>query len=535
MTERCSIRRSLAMLVAIAAAAQPLVATGLEINRLMDEPTARAMVSRFGYGATPSALSAAMSQTPGQYLTHAIRDPSRLPPSVTDQIAALPVSEPLDVVWTRLGPGGTGRDRALDDEARKALQREENQFASAAIQARLLTMANGDNPGHEALLSFWLNHFSIFAPKNFDKLLAWDYVRSIEQAMPSDSFEALLRASFFHPAMQVYLDNAQSTATTSIAAEKAAERGKRLGINENLARELLELHTLGVNAGYAQNDVQELARIITGAGVYSPRMNDAGLARAGALRRGLFLFDPRRHDYGAKLFLGERFPAGQGISEIDRAIHLLATHPATAKRIAEKLAQRFLADQPPTQVVEAMTAGFLRSGGKISATLLPLLESTAFATSLTQPTKFKEPLDYILSVARAVCGDTPINNRLILAATALDMGEAPMMHGTPDGYGSRETDWLSPAAMTKRVRLAMGIASERVPLARSDDHRIGRLRAFDDSSKVNLLRGEPCTVDFPTVDRMVGPVSSETKTAAAALLLRERAGLLLASPEFMRR
>jgi uncharacterized protein (DUF1800 family) len=322
---------------------------------------------------------------------------------------------------------------------------------------------------------------------------------------------------------------------TSMAAEKAAERGRQLGINENLARELLELHTLGVNGGYGQKDVQELARIITGAGIHSPRMNDAALVRSGATRVGLFLFDPRRHDFGSKTFLGEQFPAGQGLSEIDRALHLMATHPATGRRIAEKLARRFLADEPPPQVVDAMAAGFRRSGGKISATLLPLLESGAFSVSVVHPAKFKEPLDYALSVARAVCGDNPIGNRLILAATVLDMGEAPMMHTTPDGYGSRTADWLSPAVMAKRVRLAMGVAAGRVPFARGDDNRVGRLRVLAEGAPAGLSDGDACAVDVTALELLVGPVSAETRRAAAGLSVRERAALLLASPEFMRR
>jgi uncharacterized protein (DUF1800 family) len=526
---RMLIAGSLLLLVAGANSAAEL-----DIDRTMDEPTARAMLNRFGYGATPGSLAKAKTQTPRQYLTLAITDGSRLPAPVADHIRSLPIAEPLDSVWNRLGPGGSARDNMADEEAKKALRQEENQFSSATIQARLLTLANADNQPHEALLSFWLNHFSIFAPKHFDKLLAWDYSRAIEQAMREDSFEALLRASFYHAAMQTYLDNNQSTATNSRMAERAAERGKQLGINENLARELLELHTLGVDAGYALKDVQELARIITGCGIYSPKMRDQALAQAGATRRELFLFDPRRHDFGDKTFLGQPFPAGQGIGEVDRALHLIATHPATAHRVSLKLAQRFLADDPPPQLVERMATGFRRSGGKISATLIPLLESTEFSRSLQQPTKFKEPLDYLLSVSRAACGDTPINNRLFLAASALDMGEAPMMHSTPDGYASSEADWLSPAAMAKRLRLAMGLASERVPMAEGDSERIGRLKALAEDKKW-AMRGTPCTVDVASVERMVGPVSAQTMDSASRLLPAERAALLLASPEFMRR
>lgn len=499
-------------------------AAGLNLGNPMDEQTARAMLNRFGYGPTPLALAATMEQSPRQYLLRAIQQGSTLPSPVTETIQALPVSQPLDEAWSRLGPGGTERSEASDPEARKALQKEEGAYAHAAVQARLLTMANSDNPGHEALLSFWLNHFSIYAPKNLDKLLAWDYAHAIEEAMRADSFEALLRASFYHPAMQVYLDNAQSTADTSLAARFAQQRGKTLGINENLARELLELHTLGVDAGYTQKDVQELARIITGAGVYSPRMRDQALERAGAKRAGLFLFDPRRHDFGEKTFLGNRFPAGEGQEEIDRALHLMATHPATGRHIALKLARRFLGDDPPQKVVDAMAEGFRRSNGKISATLLPLLRSDAFAASLAKPAKFKEPVDYVLSVARAACGDTPIDNGLLLAAATADMGQAPFMHTTPDGYPAQESAWLSPAAMAKRVRLAMGVAAGRVPFARSGDGDTER-----------PMRGTPCSVNPTALEQAVGPLSPATQAAAKSLTDRERTGLLLASPEFMRR
>jgi uncharacterized protein (DUF1800 family) len=511
-------------------------ATGLDTDRTMDEATARAMLGRFGYGATPAALAATMQLTPREYLMRGITQESVLPPAVVAQIHALPTAAPLATVWNRLGPGSDQRRAARDDAAlRKSLQQEEGRYVRAAVQARMLAMANSDNPAHEVLLSFWLNHFSIYGPKALDKLLAADYARAIEEAMAADSFEALLRASFFHPAMQVYLDNAQSTAVDSPAARFAEKRGKTAGINENLARELMELHTLGVDAGYTQQDVQELARIITGAGVYSPRMREAALDRAGAVRRGLFLFDPRRHDFGSKRFLGESFPAGQGLSEIDRALHLLATRPATAQHIAWQLARRFLGDDPPPQVVAAMARGFRDSGGRISATLMPLLESGAFAASLQKPAPFKEPQDYVISVARAVCGDTPVNNGLLLAATTLDMGEAPFMHTTPDGYPTQEAAWLSPAAMAKRVRLAMGAAAARLPFAAGDNDDGAFLKGMAGGARAKLLRGTPCTPDPATVAAMVGPVSATTAAAGSKLAPAQRTALLLASPEFMRR
>lgn len=523
----------------LAAAACGARADAPALDRPMDEATARAMLNRFGYGATPASLAAATGQTPRQYLMHALRDGSNLPPPVAAQIAAMPIAQPLDEVWARLGPGGSERSDRDDPQARKALQQEENRYAGAAIQARLLAMANADNQGHEALLSFWLNHFSIYAPKNVDKLLAWDYARAIEQAMAADSFEALLRASFYHPAMQVYLDNAQSTAADSAMARMAAARGRTLGVNENLARELMELHTLGVDGGYTQRDVQELARIITGAGVYVPRMNPRNLQRAGAIRQGLFLFDPRRHDFGDKMFLGQRFGAGQGIDEIDRALHLMATSPATAHHIAAKLARRFLADGPPPALVDAMARAFVASGGRISATLWPLLGSREFAASLARPGKFKEPIDYALSMARAVCGDTPVGNGRFLAASLLDMGEAPFMHTTPDGYGAGESDWLSPAAMAKRVRLAMGAAAQRLPFAAAaDDDGAAtprRMGAMAENAVARLLQGRACAVNDAAIARLTGPLSDQAARAAADLSVREQVALRLAGPDFMRR
>ena len=528
---KCAVAVAIAMLAAAALAAP------LAPDRVMDAAAAKAMLARFGYGATPASLDAAMKQTPRQYLDRAIRDSARLPPPTVEQIAALPIAQPVDTVWARLGPGGSERVAPDDEAARKAQQKETRELASAAVQARLLTMANADNQGHEALLSFWLNHFSIFAPKGLARLVAWDYVRAVEQAMAADSFEALLRASFYHPAMQIYLDNTQSTAGDSVLGRQAAERGKQLGINENLARELLELHTLGVDGGYTQKDVQELARIITGAGVYSPQMQEKNLARAGATRAGLFLFDPRRHDFGEKTLLGSRFPAGQGMTEVDAALHLLATHPATARHLAFKLAQRFLDDEPPREVVEAMAAAFRASGGKISATLGPLIESPAFAASLARPAKFKEPVDYLLSVARAACGDQPVGNRIVLATHALDMGQAPLMRSTPDGYGAREADWLSPAAMAKRVRLAIAVAGGRVPFARGDDERIPGARqmiALAENERPAPNRGAPCSVNVDWLESLAEPLSPATRASAARLAPRDKAAALLASPAFMR-
>ena len=335
-------------------------------------------------------------------------------------LAASPAAQPLSVLWPLYGPGGSEKmnQPARQQPAQSEVMRTQREvdgraLLQAAVADRLLQSANSDNPGHEVLLNFWLNHFSIHGFKSLDQFLAADYIRTLQAAMRQDSFLALLEASFYHPAMQVYLDNIRSTAPDSLQGERAARRGETAGINENLARELLELHTLGVNGGYSQGDVQALARIITGAGILNNRLPPARTEAAGAERRGYFFFDPARHDFGAKRLLGVDYPAGRGREEIHRALQQLAQHPATGRHLAGKLARRFLADQPPAALVAAMAAAFQRSGGRISATLQPLLDSREFARSLQAPGKFKEPLDYLLSAAtggvrRAADGERPL-------------------------------------------------------------------------------------------------------------------------------
>lgn len=510
-------------------------AAGLDPEAPMDEATARAMLLRIGYGPTPASLAAARQMSPKAYVQRAIREPSRVPPAVAGALARMPVSQPLDAVWERLGPPA-GKRIGNDEAARKVQRKGAGEFASATVQARLLVMANGDNPGREALLAFWLNHFSVYAPKGHVALLAHDYARALEEAMREDSFLALLRASFMHPAMQVYLDNTNSTAPDSVQGKQARGRGKAPGINENLAREVLELHTLGVDAGYTQRDVQELARIITGAGIDTRRGPGDALLEAGATRHGLFLFDPRRHDPGAKVLLGTEFPAGQGMAEVERALALLAVHPATARRLSLKLARRFLDEDPPDSVVSAMSAAWLRSNGRISETLAPLLASKEFATALRAPQRYKEPLDYLLSVARAACGDTPILNADYLLVTAMDLGQVPFMRTTPDGYPVQDAAWLSPVAMARRARLALAVADGEAPLASAAGNgKLPGLQALAQGRFSKRLRGEACTANEADVRLAVGTPGEATGRELEKLSGPGRVAVLLASPEFMHR
>ena len=516
----------------------PATTVTVPLDVPMGPHIANAMLGRVGYGPTRQDTERAAVMTVRRYIDEAIRGPNILPESVTASIARLPASAPALAAWEKWGPGGAEREAARNNTAlRESINQSEREYARSAVAARLLAMANNRNQGHEALLSFWLNHFSVFAPKTAVKLLALDYAHALEAAMRDDNFEALLRASFFHPAMQIYLDNAQSTAPTSDAARAAALRGRAPGLNENLARELLELHTLGVEGGYTQGDIQELARIISGAGVWSPRMDERNLEQAGAIRKGIFLFDPRRHDTGEKRLLGQTFPAGRGIDEIERALQLLATHPATARHVSRKLAVRFVSDQPSPQLIDEMAAAFQRSGGRISLTMLTMIGSAEFAESLVARAKFREPLDQVLFNVRATCQREPVTHGQALLMAALDAGQAPFMRSTPDGYGAREADWLSPAAMAKRIRLARGIATERVPFASGPEPGIAPtpVDMSGQNPRPAPLQGRACIADQDAIMAAIGPLSRETAAATNTLYPRERIAALLASPEAMTR
>ncbi|MCY1405471.1 hypothetical protein D9M71_207100 [compost metagenome] len=514
------------LLALIGLQALELAAAPVALDQPMSEVQARAMLSRFGYGPTPLTLAATTGQTPRQYLMRAIRETSALPAPV-DALADELAGDPFDTVWSRYGPGGNAIPPAGDIPGRLAMNQRFSDYGRLQVERRLLVMANSDNPGHEALLSFWLNHFSVFAGKGRNKLLVGDYIRSMADAMQADSFEALLRASFFHPAMQIYLDNDQSLAPDSRLGRHAISRGKRIGINENLARELLELHTLGVDGGYDQRDIQALARIITGSDVYRADVSAQELAQVGAVRRGYFLFDPRRHDFGTKRFLGKDFPAGEGLAEIDRALQLMTEHPSTARHVATKLAQRFLDDSPPVEVVVAMTDAFRNSGGRISATLFALFESPAFRASLQAPNKFKEPIDYVLSVARAVCGDQPVSNSQALFAAVSKMDQLPMRRTTPDGYGTQEKDWLSPLTVAQRIRFARDVARGRVQFEQPG--------TTGSPSRRQLEQPSGCTADRLRIEQAIGEPRVMTRRSLRGLTSVEKSTLLLSSPEFMRR
>jgi uncharacterized protein (DUF1800 family) len=261
-------------------------------------------------------------------------------------------------------------------------------------------------------------------------------------------------ATLEHPAMLQYLDNSQNA----------------LGhINENYARELMELHTLGVGGGYSQQDVQELARILTGVGVNAgdaPKLKPE-LQRE-YIRRGAFEFNPARHDFGAKLFLGQSIE-GKGFGEVEAAVSMIVARPACARFVSRQIAIYFVADNPPPALIERMAQTFLRSDGDLAAVLHTMFMSRELDAELGG--KFKDPTRYVISAVRLAYDGRPIGNTRPMLNWLNGLGEAPYGRPTPDGYPMSELNWASSGQMSRRFEIARSIGAGNAGLF---DPEVGR-------------------------------------------------------------
>ena len=358
---------------------------------------------------------------------------------------------------------------------------------AAAWRLQSCSRPDEENPLLARMTEFWFNHLNVFVGKGAVRVFTGHYVVNVARAHALGKFEDLLLASARHPAMLHYLDQWQSVADGSRGGQ-----GKTRGLNENYARELMELHTLGVNGGYTQTDVRELARVLTGWTI------DPNAASG-------FRFAPRAHDTASKQVMGQTFksePGPQGVREGEDAIRMLARHPATAQRISLRLAQFFVADNPSNELVQRLARTFLATQGDMRVVMRSVLESPEFWNAENR--LFKTPMDFACSALAAAQSDTPTGQpserrALVLAAGFLTNAGQPL-HGwqTPDGYRTDAATWLVPEALTRRADFAL---------------TLGR-NAGD--------------LDF------LSPfLSPTTREAIAKDKPGLRAGLVLASPDFM--
>jgi uncharacterized protein (DUF1800 family) len=352
---------------------------------------------------------------------------------------------------------------------------------AAAWRLSSCSNAEQENPLLARMTEFWFNHLNVYVGKGSVRPFVGHYVVNVARAHALGPFEELLLASARHPAMLHYLDQVQSVVDGTMGP-----RGTKRGLNENYARELMELHTLGVNGGYTQTDVRELARVLTG---WTIDPNNASG----------FRFAIRQHDNSRKSVLGHTYPSGftrSGEAEGEEAIRMLARHPKTAARISLRLAQFFVADEPPPALVEALTRKFLATQGNMHQVMQELLSSPEFWRAENR--LFKTPMDFACSALAATqAGSDP--RKLLLSAKFLDDAGQPV-HGwqTPDGYTVDAATWLAPEALTRRADFAMVLAR--------DTRDLGFLAPY---------------------------MSPATRAAIEQERPGMRNGLLLASPDFM--
>jgi uncharacterized protein (DUF1800 family) len=317
-------------------------------------------------------------------------------------------------------------------------------------QAKLLRAVYSRRQLYEVMVDFWTNHFNVFAGKGADRWLVTSYDRDTIRPHALGRFRDLLLATAKSPAMLFYLDN-----WLSVNPEAAMNRPRataapvaRRGINENYARELMELHTLGVDGGYTQKDVVEVARCFTGWTIRRPRGQPE------------FLFDARMHDRGEKVALGTRIPAGGGMEDGVKVIDLLARHPSTARFIAAKLARRFVSDDPPSSLVDEAAKAFRESDGDIKEAVRAIVRSPEFFSPEVVQAKIKKPLEFVASALRTVEAET--NASPALLRSLVRMGEPLFLAQPPTGFPDVGSTWISPDMLLTRINFAIDLTGNRI-------------------------------------------------------------------------
>jgi uncharacterized protein (DUF1800 family) len=308
------------------------------------------------------------------------------------------------------------------------------------------------------MTDFWLNHFNVYLRKNEQMpYYLVSFERDVIRPRALGKFEDLLEAVAHSPAMMLYLDNAESMGPDSPAAQRAkiaaarrpdAKKKADAGLNENYARELMELHTLGVNGGYTQADVTQVARVLTGWTVDRPQFG------------GDFVFAPQRHEGGTKTVLGTKIKEN-GEMEGRELLHMLAMRPATAQFLSRKLAIRFVSDDPPKALVDRMAKSYLQSGGDIPTVLKTLFHSPEFWAASDFRAKVKTPLEFVVSAARA--SNANIQNFQSLTNALRQMGMPLYGCMPPTGYKWDASDWVSTGALVDRMNFALSLAANRLP------------------------------------------------------------------------
>jgi uncharacterized protein (DUF1800 family) len=414
--------------------------------------------------------------------------------------------------------------------------------------AKVMRAVYSERQLDEVMVDFWMNHFNVFAGKGQEKFLVGAYERDVIRPHAWGKFEDLLKATAESPAMLFYLDNWLSADPNAAPARMTMARGagfgrrgrfgalggrrpqdtpaqarpgqgqgqgqgRKRGLNENYAREVMELHTLGVDGGYTQQDVTEVARCFTGWTIRGLRQGHPE-----------FVFDDRIHDGKDKRVLGQAIKGG-GRGEGEKVLHLLATHPSTARFISTKLARRFVADDPPAAVVDRAAATFRKTGGDIRAVVAAIVTSPEFLAAPTRAVKVKTPLEFVASAARASGAD--VSDARDLARRIGEMGMPLYMQQPPTGYKDTSEAWVSTSGLLARLNLALDLAAGRIRGTALSPAALAPGAADAETTAAALsARLVPAGLSESTRRTLEGESGLDTARVA---------GLILGSPEFQRR
>ncbi len=472
-----------------------------------------AWLDRITFGADSASLRQLEQQGRSRFLEQQLTaSAGPLPTAVQRQIDQLDATPSSDSALVDQLMQARRQIKSTDDPKqklalRKALRKRGFELAGKAAQEQMLRAIYSPNQLREQMVWFWSNHFSVYGRKS---AVAWFIPGYIDRSIRPHAlgtFRDLVMATLKSPAMLLYLDNVRNV------------HGKN---NENYARELMELHTLGVHAGYTQQDVQALMHILSGAGIApdSRRLGFFG-QRAGVVREGAFAFIPRRHDPGEQILLGRRIDA-RGYRQIEQAVDWITRQPACARFVSGEIARYFVSDHPPQALVDRMTATFLRTDGDIAAVLRTMFTSPELTTS---GAKFKDPMQFTVSAMRLAYDGQPVpdTRRLVLALRA--MGEPLYGRITPDGWSLDGDDWHSSGQMTQRFEIARLIGAGMAVLPPRADAMQRREASVPDIASGALYR----QAIAPTLSDATRTVLDGTRDP------RAWNGLLLASPEFNQR
>jgi uncharacterized protein (DUF1800 family) len=377
------------------------------------------------------------------------------------------------------------------------------------VDSKMLRAVESTRQLAEELDDFWFNHFNVFYEKGADRFLIPQYEREAIRPHVLGQFRDLLEATAKSPAMLFFLDNSESVRADLDANDK--KRKVKRGLNENYGRELMELHTLGVNGGYTQKDVTEVARCFTGWTIEEPR------------KGGSFFYNDKLHDKGEKVVLGHVIAAGGGIEDGEQVLDILARHPSTAHFISKELAQRFVADNPPEALVNKMAQTFLSTNGSIREVMKTMLNSKEFWSEGAYRAKVKSPFEMVASSARAL--DANVIDAWALAGQVGQLGEPLYRKLEPTGYSNLNSEWVNTASLLGRMNFALQLAQNHVESVKVDVSRFGN--DPDQVAKALMFRAmSPAT--RAAIDKALQDDKQKKNPALVA-------ALVIGSPDFQKR